>query len=72
MRSERVSLVSQVSNMSRSNQLMLVPDVYARKLDVLNRGLSGYNTDWAKPVFERVCYHAYFHSIPVSELICPP
>ncbi|KAF9466333.1 GDSL Lipase/Acylhydrolase [Collybia nuda] len=27
--------------------------VYARKLDILNRGLSGYNTDWAKPVFER-------------------
>ncbi|KAG6841677.1 hypothetical protein C0991_008315 [Blastosporella zonata] len=28
-------------------------DVYARKLDVLNRGLSGYNTDWATPVFKR-------------------
>ncbi|KAF5365627.1 hypothetical protein D9758_003284 [Tetrapyrgos nigripes] len=27
--------------------------VYARKLDVLNRGLSGYNTDWAIPVFEK-------------------
>lgn len=29
-------------------------DVYARKLDVLNRGLSGYNTEWAIPVFEQV------------------
>jgi len=27
--------------------------VYARKLDVLNRGLSGYNTEWALPIFER-------------------
>jgi len=28
-----------------------VADLYARKLDVLNRGYSGYNTDWALPVF---------------------
>jgi len=28
--------------------------VYARKLDVINRGLSGYNTKWAIPVFEQV------------------
>jgi len=28
--------------------------VYARKMDVLNRGLSGYNTEWAIPVFEQV------------------
>ncbi|KAJ7582837.1 hypothetical protein C8J56DRAFT_894617 [Mycena floridula] len=27
--------------------------VYARKLDVLNRGLSGYNTDWAIPVLKQ-------------------
>ncbi|RDB24244.1 Isoamyl acetate-hydrolyzing esterase 1 [Hypsizygus marmoreus] len=27
--------------------------VYARKLDVLNRGLSGYNTDWAMPIFKQ-------------------
>ncbi|KZP20877.1 SGNH hydrolase [Athelia psychrophila] len=26
---------------------------YARKLDVINRGLSGYNTEWAVPVFEK-------------------
>ena len=29
-------------------------DVYARKLDVLNRGLSGYNTEWSIPVFKKV------------------
>jgi len=29
-------------------------DLYARKLDVLNRGFSGYNTDWALPVWEQV------------------
>ncbi|KAG6821086.1 hypothetical protein H0H93_007245 [Arthromyces matolae] len=28
--------------------------VYARKLDILNRGLSGYNTDWATPVFRKM------------------
>ncbi|KAF8638911.1 hypothetical protein AX17_001962 [Amanita inopinata Kibby_2008] len=27
--------------------------VYARRLDVLNRGLSGYNTDWAVPVLQQ-------------------
>ncbi|THH04560.1 hypothetical protein EW146_g10146 [Bondarzewia mesenterica] len=29
-------------------------DVYARKFDVLNRGYSGYNTEWALPVLEQV------------------
>ena len=28
-------------------------DVYNRKMDVLNRGFSGYNTDWTLPVFEQ-------------------
>ncbi|CAL1703746.1 unnamed protein product [Somion occarium] len=28
--------------------------VYNRKLDVFNRGLSGYNTTWGLPVFEQV------------------
>ncbi|KAG8988524.1 hypothetical protein FRB90_002695 [Tulasnella sp. 427] len=27
--------------------------LYARKLDVINRGLSGYTTEWALPVFEQ-------------------
>ncbi|KAF7967656.1 hypothetical protein HWV62_17322 [Athelia sp. TMB] len=26
---------------------------YARKLDIINRGMSGYNTDWGLPVFEK-------------------
>jgi len=34
--------------------------VYARKFDVINRGLSGYNSEWAIPVFERCL-------IPVDE-----
>ena len=29
-------------------------DVYNRKMDVINRGFSGYNTDWILPVFEQV------------------
>lgn len=31
-----------------------IVDLYARKLDVLNRGYSGYNTDWALPVLKQV------------------
>jgi len=31
-------------------------DVYCRKLDVVNRGLSGFNTEWAIPVFEQVSW----------------
>ncbi|KAF9452289.1 SGNH hydrolase [Macrolepiota fuliginosa MF-IS2] len=27
--------------------------VYARRLDVVNRGFSGYNTEWGLPVFEQ-------------------
>ncbi|KAI0350079.1 SGNH hydrolase [Trametes cingulata] len=27
-------------------------DAYIRKMDVINRGFSGYNTDWIQPVFE--------------------
>ncbi|KZT74123.1 SGNH hydrolase [Daedalea quercina L-15889] len=28
-------------------------NAYVRKLDVINRGMSGYNTDWIIPVFEQ-------------------
>ncbi|EIW60751.1 SGNH hydrolase [Trametes versicolor FP-101664 SS1] len=28
-------------------------EAYSRKMDVINRGLSGYNTDWITPVFEQ-------------------
>lgn len=48
--------------------------VYARKLDVTNRGLSGYNTEWAIPVFEqartsRVCTYTRDHLNRL--LFCP-
>ncbi|KAI0260993.1 SGNH hydrolase [Gloeopeniophorella convolvens] len=29
-------------------------NLYVRKVDVLNRGFSGYNTDWALPVLEQI------------------
>ncbi|OJA11941.1 hypothetical protein AZE42_06385 [Rhizopogon vesiculosus] len=32
----------------------LLADRYVRKLDVLNRGFSGYQTDWAIPVCEQI------------------
>ncbi|KAH9930895.1 SGNH hydrolase-type esterase domain-containing protein [Fomitopsis serialis] len=28
-------------------------NAYVRKLDVINRGMSGYNTDWIIPIFEQ-------------------
>jgi lysophospholipase L1-like esterase len=48
---------------------MSSPDVYARKLDVLNRGLSGYNTDWALPVLEQVCV-TDVHKLCRTRLLC--
>ncbi|GJE98141.1 SGNH hydrolase [Phanerochaete sordida] len=32
----------------------LLSDAYIRKLDVVTRGFSGYNTQWILPVFEKV------------------
>lgn len=28
--------------------------VYARRLDVINRGFSGYNTEWCLPLLKRI------------------
>lgn len=33
---------------------------YVRKFDVINRGLSGYQTDWAIPVFEQVIRRQWY------------
>jgi isoamyl acetate esterase len=30
-------------------------DVYQRKLDIVVRGLSGYNSTWVFPIFKKVC-----------------
>ncbi|KAF8810141.1 SGNH hydrolase [Phlegmacium glaucopus] len=38
--------------------------VYARKLDVLNRGLSGYNTEWSIPVFEQCIAKSIQANVP--------
>jgi hypothetical protein len=32
-------------------------EAYSRKLDVINRGLGGYQTDWAIPICEQVKYN---------------
>jgi len=44
--------------------------VYARKLDVINRGFSGYQTDWAIPVFEQIFakQHEQLH-VPKVQLL---
>lgn len=39
------------------HRLPNAPDLYVWKLDILNRGFSGYNTDWALPVWEQVRQH---------------
>ncbi|KAI0781316.1 SGNH hydrolase [Trametes elegans] len=43
---------------------------YIRKLDVINRGFSGYNTDWIIPVFEQIfaTQHQQQHVPPVRLL----
>ena len=50
----RVAGVSSLFDVSLVIDLSLLVDLYARKLDVLNRGYSGYNTDWALPVLKQV------------------
>jgi len=44
---------------------------YVRKFDVINRGLSGYQTDWAIPVFEQILakQHEQHHTPKVQLLI---
>lgn len=44
--------------------------VYARKLDVINRGLSGYNTEWAIPVFEQVSLEWLNRGVTDGKLNC--
>ncbi|KAI6036077.1 SGNH hydrolase-type esterase domain-containing protein [Pisolithus microcarpus] len=43
---------------------------YVRKLDVINRGLSGYQTNWAIPMFEKIfaVQHQQLH-VPKVQLL---
>ncbi|KAH9857702.1 SGNH hydrolase [Lenzites betulinus] len=44
--------------------------VYNRKMDVLNRGFSGYNTDWAIPVLEQCLAPSALHAhLPAVRLL---
>jgi len=48
-----------------------IADLYARKLDVQNRGYSGYNTDWALPVLKQIIVKTELspyaaHHVPIS------
>ncbi|KAF8447490.1 SGNH hydrolase-type esterase domain-containing protein [Boletus edulis BED1] len=44
--------------------------VYVRKMDVINRGLGGYNTDWAIPVAEQVLAQQHEqHRVPRVQLL---
>ncbi|KZT11198.1 SGNH hydrolase [Laetiporus sulphureus 93-53] len=43
---------------------------YQRKLDVLNRGMSGYNSEWIRPIFEQ-CFATQHeqHHVPKVRLL---
>ncbi|KAF8520171.1 GDSL Lipase/Acylhydrolase [Hysterangium stoloniferum] len=43
--------------------------VYARKLDVINRGLSGYNTEWGLPVFKQIIAKTEQPNVPAIALL---
>ncbi|KAK2460607.1 hypothetical protein APHAL10511_007077 [Amanita phalloides] len=43
--------------------------VYARRLDVLNRGLSGYNTDWGLPVLKQCVVKTSDNQVPKIKVV---
>ncbi|KAG9318860.1 SGNH hydrolase-type esterase domain-containing protein [Chiua virens] len=45
----------------RSGFAQQLASLYVRKFDVVNRGLSGYQTDWAIPVFEQILAQQHKH-----------
>ncbi|KAG2157409.1 SGNH hydrolase-type esterase domain-containing protein [Suillus clintonianus] len=48
----------------------LLAESYNRKLDVINRGLSGYQTDWAIPIFEQIFAKQHEqHHVPQVKLL---
>ena len=51
---QRFSRESFHTSTHTSGLISIIADVYARKLDVLNRGFSGYTTEWAIPIFKQV------------------
>ncbi|KAF8452660.1 SGNH hydrolase-type esterase domain-containing protein [Boletus edulis BED1] len=57
-------------NAERAGLAERLSSVYVRKMDVINRGLSGYQTDWAIPVFEQILaqQHAHRHAPKVQLL----
>ncbi|TFK72169.1 SGNH hydrolase [Pluteus cervinus] len=45
-------------------------NAYARKLDVINRGFSGYNTEWALPVLKQcLAPHEHRGRVPTVKLL---
>ncbi|KAI5848259.1 SGNH hydrolase-type esterase domain-containing protein [Tricharina praecox] len=48
------SLIEQAYSPGRDGSGATLADAYVRRADVLNRGLSGYNSDWLLPWLERV------------------
>ncbi|KAG2061679.1 SGNH hydrolase [Suillus hirtellus] len=48
----------------------LLAEMYVRKLDVINRGLSGYQTDWAIPICEQIFAKQHEqHHVPQVKLL---
>ncbi|KAG2349588.1 SGNH hydrolase [Suillus weaverae] len=49
---------------------LLLAERYVRKLDVINRGLAGYQTDWAIPVCEQIFARQHEqHQVPKVDLL---
>ncbi|KAG2147129.1 SGNH hydrolase-type esterase domain-containing protein [Suillus cothurnatus] len=48
----------------------LLSEAYSRKLDVINRGLGGYQTDWAIPICEQIFAKQHEqHHVPQVKLL---
>ncbi|KAI5785539.1 SGNH hydrolase-type esterase domain-containing protein [Peziza echinospora] len=48
------SLTQQAFNIKQHGFAAALADDYARKVDILNRGVSGYNSRWLLPLFHRL------------------
>eukprot|EP00002_Diphylleia_rotans_P002852 TRINITY_DN11857_c0_g1_i1.p1 TRINITY_DN11857_c0_g1~~TRINITY_DN11857_c0_g1_i1.p1 ORF type:complete len:256 (-),score=58.88 TRINITY_DN11857_c0_g1_i1:16-783(-) len=56
------SITKYGSRMANGGWVFLLDDLYDGRVDILNRGHSGYNTRWAKLLFPR-----YFPEIPTTK-----
>eukprot|EP00002_Diphylleia_rotans_P037190 TRINITY_DN8285_c0_g1_i3.p1 TRINITY_DN8285_c0_g1~~TRINITY_DN8285_c0_g1_i3.p1 ORF type:complete len:198 (-),score=39.42 TRINITY_DN8285_c0_g1_i3:846-1439(-) len=56
------SITSHSTNYEHQGWAIQLDNYYGRKIDILNRGHSGYNTRWAKMLFPN-----YFQQLPIND-----